>query len=267
VLDSLESGRQLASDLLPRWRARLAAHHALQEESAQASLTPQPQPQPEPEPEPELEPGVFAERLGALLAAAVAQGHLDPPVTEESAAALLRGSGGHVGSALLEIGRLRGRADTQASRTIAAVVTHRAPPVETLPSLLAQAVTESLAVGAAAVPPTDGSGGDRTAPPSSAPAVEPARFVGCGVTPLAASSSNAVEDASAALVRVSFRVLEPRGAEEAEQPGAVSPFVAWIGSPCLRHCVHGASIGRSARRPLGVGSGRAGTAGPGVCAL
>jgi hypothetical protein len=24
---------------------------------------------------------------------------------------------------------------------------------------------------------------------------------------------------------------------------AVSPFLAWIGSPCLRHCVHGASIG------------------------
>eukprot|EP01047_Picozoa_sp_COSAG01_P087405 COSAG01_NODE_20104_length_970_cov_1.273249_1_plen_139_part_10 len=138
MLDSLESGRQLASDLLPRWRARLAAHHALQEESAQASAAPQPQP--EPEPEPELEPEVFAERLSALLAAAVAQGHLDPPVTEDSAAALLRGSGGHVGSALLEIGRLRGRADTQASRTIAAVVTHRAPPVETLPSLLAQAV-------------------------------------------------------------------------------------------------------------------------------
>jgi hypothetical protein len=27
----------------------------------------------------------------------------------------------------------------------------------------------------------------------------------------------------------------------------VSPFVAWIGSPCLRHCVHGASIGGAAR--------------------
>jgi hypothetical protein len=24
---------------------------------------------------------------------------------------------------------------------------------------------------------------------------------------------------------------------------AVSPFLAWIGSPCLRHCLHGASIG------------------------
>ena len=56
MLDSIESGRQLASDLLPRWRARLAAHHALQEESALASPAPQPQPQPEPEPELEPEP-------------------------------------------------------------------------------------------------------------------------------------------------------------------------------------------------------------------
>jgi hypothetical protein len=29
----------------------------------------------------------------------------------------------------------------------------------------------------------------------------------------------------------------------------VSPFLAWIGSPCLRHCVHGASIGGRGARP------------------
>jgi sRNA-binding protein len=36
--------------------------------------------------------------------------------------------------------------------------------------------------------------------------------------------------------------------------GDVSAFLAWIGSPCLRHCVHGASIG-------GGGGGTAGVAG------
>jgi hypothetical protein len=35
--------------------------------------------------------------------------------------------------------------------------------------------------------------------------------------------------------------------------GDVSAFLAWIGSPCLRHCVHGASIGG--------GGGTAGVAG------
>jgi hypothetical protein len=29
----------------------------------------------------------------------------------------------------------------------------------------------------------------------------------------------------------------------ATKAARVSPFFAWIGSPCLRHCVHGASIG------------------------
>jgi hypothetical protein len=33
---------------------------------------------------------------------------------------------------------------------------------------------------------------------------------------------------------------------------AVSAFLAWIGSPCLRHCVHGASIGVGARGACGV---------------
>jgi hypothetical protein len=34
----------------------------------------------------------------------------------------------------------------------------------------------------------------------------------------------------------------------AERGLAVSPYLAWfIGSPCLRHCVHGASIGEAAR--------------------
>eukprot|EP01047_Picozoa_sp_COSAG01_P068623 COSAG01_NODE_9959_length_2292_cov_1.939352_1_plen_192_part_00 len=37
---------------------------------------------------------------------------------------------------------------------------------------------------------------------------------------------------------------------------AVSPFVAWIGSPCLRHCVHGASIGGGREAGDGPGSVR-----------
>jgi hypothetical protein len=32
---------------------------------------------------------------------------------------------------------------------------------------------------------------------------------------------------------------------------AVSPFLAWVGSPCLRHCVHGASIGGGRGPDLG----------------
>jgi hypothetical protein len=33
------------------------------------------------------------------------------------------------------------------------------------------------------------------------------------------------------------------GGGKSNQASAVSPFLAWIGSPCLRRCVHGASIG------------------------
>jgi hypothetical protein len=41
---------------------------------------------------------------------------------------------------------------------------------------------------------------------------------------------------------------------------AVSPFLAWIGSPCLRHCVHGASIGGGGGAPPRHSStGRAGS--------
>jgi hypothetical protein len=37
-------------------------------------------------------------------------------------------------------------------------------------------------------------------------------------------------------------------AAAAATAAAVSPFLAWIGSPCLRRCVHGVSTGGGARR-------------------
>eukprot|EP01047_Picozoa_sp_COSAG01_P021479 COSAG01_NODE_1247_length_11073_cov_23.273465_9_plen_104_part_00 len=42
-------------------------------------------------------------------------------------------------------------------------------------------------------------------------------------------------------------------AAAAEEAAAVSAFLAWVRSPCLRHCVHGAPIGGGG----GAGSGGA----------
>jgi hypothetical protein len=58
-----------------------------------------------------------------------------------------------------------------------------------------------------------------------------AAWASCSSQELAVSSLCVQPDAAA----------EHEGGEE--EAAAVSPFVAWIGSPCLRYCVHGASIG------------------------
>jgi hypothetical protein len=45
--------------------------------------------------------------------------------------------------------------------------------------------------------------------------------------------------------------LRRHGRAQATPPSEVRPLLAWIGSPCLRHCVHGAPIGGDAAAAAG----------------
>jgi hypothetical protein len=90
---------------------------------------------------------------------------------------------------------------------------------------------------------------DGAAESSGAPGVAAAVAAGAGVvsafalTQAAAKLPWASDSTTARLKQVGQR----RGTAAAA--AAVSPFLAWIGSPCLRHCVHGASIGGGGARP------------------
>jgi hypothetical protein len=79
------------------------------------------------------------------------------------------------------------------------------------------------------------------APASTTPAPAPAFDLLGGFAPLA----DPAQPPSPALAFTGAASAVPTPAAPAPAVG-VSPFLSWIGSPFLRHCVHGASIGRPA---------------------